>query len=743
MSRCIKLVAGDVRAFSKGNPTKLNRVVLRFYSESLGSRLHTDLGRRFLGRQSPARSLATVTKGFGLENTYEFPLEPPVAEKRPQNLIEKIVQRYLHQEESELGSKGDPPSVHSGDFVTIRPHHILTHDNTGAVMKKFKSIGVPKIKTPTQPVFALDHDVQNKSESNLLKYSSIEKFAKEQGVDFYPAGRGIGHQVMIEEGYAFPNTLTVASDSHSNMYGGVGCLGTPLVRTDAAAVWATGKTWWQVPQVVKVQLIGKLASGVTGKDVIVALCGQFNKGEVLNCAIEFSGEALRELSIDDRLAIANMSTEWGALAAVFPCDETTITWLEARAKRLGNKHPRVNSQTIQALKDEALVSDRGAFYRKKLTLDLGTVVPHASGPNAVTIATPVSELESQNIKIHKAYLVSCTNARLTDLAQAAAVVANRKIHPNVEFYVAAASSQVQEDAEAQGHWKSLLDAGARPLPPGCGPCVGLGVGLLKDGEVGISATNRNFKGRMGSRKAQAYLASPAVVAASAVNGRICLPEHLHFAANPPKFNIEECADNAAATRGVEFPVVSGFPALLEGEALYCGAADNLNTDGIYAGVHTYNDRLTKEEMATVVMENYDPKFRQLVRQGDILVGGFNFGTGSSREQAATALLAAGVKAVIAGSYSETYKRNAINNGLLVLECPHLVERLRSEDALSSAPTVRSGFHLQIDFRRNQLICRSPQSNKDIYILTSGVGKDAQTLYLRGGLENWVRAELGL
>lgn len=277
---------------------------------------------------------------------------------------------------------------------------------------------------------------------------------------------------MIEEGYAFPNTLTVASDSHSNMYGGVGCLGTPLVRTDAAAVWATGKTWWQVPQVVKVQLVGKLASGVTGKDVIVALCGQFNQGEVLNCAIEFSGEALGELSVDDRLAISNMSTEWGALAAVFPCDSTTLRWLEARAARLGNSHPRVNSRTIQKLRDEAVVSDQGAFYRKLLTLDLGTVVPHASGPNAVTIATPVSELAAQNIKIHKAYLVSCTNARLADLAQAAAVVANRKIHPDVEFYVAAASSQVQEDAEAHGHWKALLDAGARPLPPGCGPCVG-------------------------------------------------------------------------------------------------------------------------------------------------------------------------------------------------------------------------------------------------------------------------------
>ncbi|KAI0221567.1 mitochondrial Homoaconitase [Massospora cicadina] len=657
---------------------------------------------------------------------------------RPQNLVEKIVQRYLYRD----GSKGEPePRVYSGDFVTIRPHHILTHDNTGAVMKKFNSIGVSKIQSPTQPVFALDHDVQNRSEANLAKYRSIERFAKEQGVDFYPAGRGIGHQIMIEEGYAFPNTLTVASDSHANMYGGVGCLGTPLVRTDAAAVWATGKTWWQVPHVVRVQLVGKLAAGVTGKDVIVALCGQFNRGEVLNCAIEFSGEALEALSVDDRLAIANMSTEWGALAAVFPCDNTTLKWLEARASRLGVKHPRINRETIQKLRDEAFRSDQDAVYQKLLTLDLGSVVPHASGPNAVTVATPVSELEEQDIKIHKAYLLSCTNARLADIAQAAAVVAGRKVHPDVEFYVAAASSQVQEDAEAEGHWKTLLDAGARRaarLWPLC-----LGVGLLEDGQVGISATNRNFKGRMGSRKALAYLASPAVVAASAINGRICLPEHLKFAATAPKFFIETCARNSAATRGNGSPIVDGFPALLEGEALYCGATDNLNTDGIYAGVHTYNDRLTRSEMAAVVMENYDPNFRRLVRPGDILVGGFNFGTGSSREQAATALLAAGVQAVVAGSYSETYKRNAINNGLLVLGCPDLVDRLRSEASLASAPTVRSKFHLQIDLQRNRVTCLSPTSSKHTYPLTSGVGKDAQTLFLRGGLENWVRAELGL
>src|SRR5882762_7700529 len=202
------------------------------------------------------------------------------------------------------------------------------------VLCRFKSIGATRIQNSAQPVFTLDHDVQNKSSKNLAKYASIEEFARNHNIDFFPAGRGIGHQVLVEEGYAFPNTLTVASDSHSNMYGGVGCVGTPIVRTDAAALWATGKTWWQVPRMVKVELKGKLAPGVTGKDVIVALCGSFNKDEVLNSAIEFMGEGVQGLGVDERLTVANMTTEWGALVGVFPVDEILMGWYDSVVKKL-------------------------------------------------------------------------------------------------------------------------------------------------------------------------------------------------------------------------------------------------------------------------------------------------------------------------------------------------------------------------------------------------------------------------
>lgn len=385
---------------------------------------------------------------------------------------------------------------------------------------RFKSIGATKIFNPKQPVFTIDHDVQNRSPKNLQKYANMEEFARQHGVDFYPAGRGIGHQVLVEEGYAFPYTLTVASDSHSNMYGGVGCVGTPIVRTDAAALWATGKTWWQVPRMVKVELKGKLAPGVTGKDVIVALCGSFNKDEVLNAAIEFTGEGVSTLSVDERLTIANMTTEWGALAGVFPVDETLLEWYDRVIKKLELRtfssssgipapptHPRLNATRLDSVRNSLFASDADAHYSSHLVFDLSTLVPHVSGPNSVKVSNPLPVLEEQRIPINKAYLVSCTNSRVSDIASAAEVIKGKKVAPGVEFYIAAASSAVQQEAEALGHWEALVRAGAKTLPAGCGPCIGLGTGLLEEGQVGISATNRNYKGRMGHPAAQAYLAS--------------------------------------------------------------------------------------------------------------------------------------------------------------------------------------------------------------------------------------------
>lgn len=655
----------------------------------------------------------------------------------PQTLIEKIAQKFA------VGLDKNQ-EVHAGDYLSIKPAYVMTHDNTGAVIPKFKSIGATKLFNPRQVVVTLDHNVQDKSEKNLEKYKKIEEFAKSMGADFYPAGRGIGHQIMCEEGYAWPGTMVVASDSHSNMYGGLGCLGTPIVRTDAAAIWATGRTWWQVPPIAKVELKGSLRQGVTGKDVIIALCGYFNHDEVLNHAIEFVGDGIRYLTIDERLSIANMTTEWGALAGVFPIDLATILWLKKRERFIEHRglegvfsdadgkgmHPRINHKRIEELEHNIPQADAEAFYAKELTIDLSTVEPFVSGPNTVKTYAAVSELRDKNISINKAYLVSCVNSRVDDIAEAAAVVKGKKVADHVKFYIAAASSEVQKEAERYGYWQSLVEAGAIPLPPGCGPCIGLGTGLLEDGEVGISATNRNFKGRMGSPNAQAYLASPAVVAASAISGRIDYDwknkEHREL-----KGSIKANEKKNAVKSSVK--IIEGFKPVIEGELIFCHQ-DNMNTDGIYPGKYTYNDDMTPQQQAEVVMENYDPEFVKITKAGDVLVGGFNFGTGSSREQAATALKYKGIQLVIAGTFNETYKRNALNNGFLLIECPELVNDLKARYGKEKL-TVKTGMNIKIDFENSVLTFE----NKTYPI--DPVGEAAQELIVTGGLEEWVKKNI--
>ena len=646
-----------------------------------------------------------------------------------QTVIEKIVQSHA------VGLK--PGSeVRAGDYVTLTPDHVMTHDNTSAVMGKFKGLGVRKVKNPGQPVFTLDHNIQDLGEANQAKYRAIAEFAAANGVTAFGAGRGIGHQIMVEEGFVKPGGFCVASDSHSNTYGAVAALGTPVVRTDAAALWATGTVWWQVPRTVKVVLEGALRPGVTGKDVIITLCGLYNQGEVLNAVIEFAGPGVASLSMEERLTVANMTTEWGALAGWFPCDEACLAFLRERQLWLAGRgvEGRISDAELKAWRADPPRSDGDAFYAAEIVLDLARVTPHISGPHSVQVMTSLAEMQKQKKTIHKAYLLSCTNARLSDIEQAAAVVKGGKVAAGVEFYVAAASGPIQEDAEKSGAWQALLDAGAIALPPGCGPCIGLGIGLLEAGEVGISATNRNFRGRMGDREAEAYLASPAVVAASALAGHIAGPAGLALDGGAPQRRFTEFKDPARDAGPVE--ILDGFPAGHQGRVLFL-PKDNLNTDGIYSKDYTYRDDVTPAEMARVVMENYDPGFAPLVQAGDVVVAGYNFGTGSSREQAATALQAAGIRCVIAASYSDTYLRNAINNGFLCVQSAELSDALRARFAAEEkggARTIDAGS-ISLDFQRSTAVWQG----RTYRFLP--LGTPVQELVIAGGVENMVRAQL--
>lgn len=571
---------------------------------------------------------------------------------------------------------------------------------------------------------------------------------------------------------------------------------------------------------------GVLPAGVTGKDVIVALCHLFGKDDVLNHAIEFTGsaETMRSLKVDDRLTIANMTTEWGALSGLFPIDDVLKGWLRGRAttaamgladgpyKTLAAQ--RFTHERLEELFANALTADKGAKYAKELFLDLSSLSPYVSGPNSVKVATPISELEAQNIKVNKAYLVSCTNSRASDIAAAARVFREAaeanggvtpKIAEGVKFYIAAASLPEQQIAEDAGDWQILLDAGAEALPAGCGPCIGLGTGLLEPGEVGISASNRNFKGRMGSTDAKAYLGSPEVVAASALSGVLRGPgwyqqpegwtgvirgegdgikeedrmltaeEALEkvigqldslIADGEQRFGSSETTQgeqpsSASTKTGTTTSTSSqddvagltelypGFPERISGEIVFCDA-DNINTDGIYPGKYTYQDNVPVETMAQVCMSNYDASFSQIAREGDILVAGFNFGCGSSREQAATAILAKKIPLVVSGSFGNIFSRNSINNALMGLEVPKLVERLRekfggsnSHDESNKTPlTRRTGWKLTWDVRRSQIEIEEHDGTR----WTQRVGElppNVQEIIAKGGLEKWVKNAIGL
>ncbi|KAH7263656.1 mitochondrial Homoaconitase [Fusarium tricinctum] len=733
--------------------------------------------------ETPRRQYAFHSQLENAPNPSAFQFQQPPTVENPQTLVEKIAQNY---------AVGLAPGkkIKAGDYITLSPHHCMSHDNTWPIAKKFLEIGASKVHNNRQVVFTLDHDVQNKSESNLKKYSLIHEFAEKHGVTHYPAGRGIGHQIMVEEGYAWPGTVSVASDSHSNMYGGIGCLGTAVVRTDAASIWATGQTWWQVPPVAKVTFTGILPPGVTGKDVIIALCGLFRDDQVLNHAVEFAGG--ESLPIDDRLTISNMTTEWGALAGVFPVDEMLLSWYRGKATTNamfgGSSKDRINHKRIDELEQNMLAADPGATYAKELYLNLSTLSPIVAGPNSVKIATPLKNLEAEDIPVNKAYLVSCTNSRASDIAAAARVFREAakenkeaKIASGVKFYIAAASLPEQQIAEEAGDWQVLLEAGAEALPAGCGPCIGLGTGLLEPGEVGISASNRNFKGRMGSTSAKAYLASPEIVAASALKGKIAGPgwyqkpegvEKVIIGEGSGDFvadkalSIEDALDklireadamiaaaengegaaekaSPAATEGDESltEILPGFPEKVEGEIVFCDS-DNINTDGIYPGKYTYQDNVSVEKMAEVCMENYDTEFGKVAKAGDILVTGFNFGCGSSREQAATAILAKKIPLVVSGSFGNIFSRNSINNALMGVEVPRLVERLRETYKNDSEKplTRRTGWKFLWDVRRSKVVI----TEKDGSSWEQKVGElpaNVQEIIARGGLEKWVKSQI--
>jgi aconitase A len=492
-------------------------------------------------------------------------------------VVEKIAQQ--HRADGDALNTG----LKSGDFLSIRPHLAITHENTASIFRKFKAIGCTKVMDARQSVFALHPAACPPDEQNL-----IQAFADEQGIACISLSDG-GPAELMEQGFILPGAFVVAPNWSSNVFGAVGAIGTPVVRGDHAAIWATSEFWWQIPRSVQVELSGKLAAGVTGREVIQTLCQLYDQEEVLNAAVEFVGDGIATLDMAARMEISQGTSDWGATSGWFPADEVTHRFLKECAVELNKQGiDRLSTQAVDQAMAEALQPARDAIYSAKITLDLGQV-------SAQTASSP-------------------------------------------------------DSLERAIRW----------------------------------------------------------------------------------------FDAASTITTEAIDIQDGFPKERKGRFVLL-SEDNISSDAICeARLAKVED--TPTDLSGTALLQYDPAFAQQVRSGDIVIAGANFGCGPSREHAVTCLQAAGVTCIIASSYSQTFLRNAFNNGFLCLESPEFVEHLQElyEDQIEAgARMLIPGDSLEIDFTVGRI------RHHDQYFWFPSLGEVPQTLVVEGGLENLIRLHLGL
>jgi len=393
----------------------------------------------------------------------------------------------------------------------------LSHENADLVRKSFQEIGVRTVWDPGRIVIVLDHRIPAESEKTATTHQAIREFVHRHGIrHFYDVGRGgICHQVLAEKGHVLPGMVVVGTDSHTTTHGAFGAFAAGIGATEMAGVWTEGRLWFKVPHTIRIEVSGELGPWISAKDLILYIIGQLGADGADYRAVEFDGPVISGLSVAGRMVMANLSMEMGAKVAFTPVDAKLLGYLSRRTGAMVPESPVMYSP------------DPDARYERILIIDAAEVLnePQVACPHAVDKVRPVSEVAG--LPVNQAVLGSCTNGRLEDLEVAARILDGRRVHPRTRLIVIPASQEVYLEAIRLGYLQKLVTAGAIVNPPGCGPCVGVHQGILAAGEVCISSTNRNFIGRMGSKDSRVYLASPAVVAASAVAGVIVHPADIN------------------------------------------------------------------------------------------------------------------------------------------------------------------------------------------------------------------------
>ena len=572
-----------------------------------------------------------------------------------------------------------------GEEIAVKIDRTLTQDATGTMAYlQFEAIGVPKVKTDLSVSF-IDHNTLQTGFENADDHKFLQTVAAKYGIFYSKAGNGICHQVNLER-FGVPGKTLLGSDSHTPTAGGVGMIAIGAGGLDVAVAMGGGAFYMTAPKVVLVKLSGKLPDWVSAKDVILELLRRLTVKGGVGKIFEYGGEGVKTLTVPERAVITNMGAELGATTSVFPSDERTMEFLKAEG-RIGDYTPHS--------------ADADAVYDEVVEIDLSSLEPLAAKPHMPDQVAKISELK--DIKVDQVAIGSCTNSSYVDLMTVANILKGKKVHPDVSLVISPGSKQVFEMLAKNGALADLIAAGARILESTCGPCIGMGQ-APRSGAVSLRTFNRNFEGRSGTKDAKIYLVSVQTAAASALTGYITDPRTLGKAPEikmPEKFDIDDSMILSPSTKPEEVEVYRGpnikpLPVQQKlsesmGGKVLLKVGDNITTDHIMpAGSKILPLRSNIPAISKYVFESVDPSFseRALKEKGGFVIGGENYGQGSSREHAALAPMYLGVKAVIAKSFARIHFANLINFGILPLtfENPSDYDKIEQGDELN-APNI--------------------------------------------------------
>ncbi len=637
------------------------------------------------------------------------------------NLAQKIIKDHLISGEMTAGSE-----------ISIRIDQTLTQDSTGTMAYlQFEAIGMPRVKTKKSVAY-IDHNTLQAGFENADDHKYIQTVASKHGVYFSRPGNGICHQVQLER-FGVPGMTLLGSDSHTPTGGGIGMLAIGAGGLDVAVAMGGGPYYMMMPKVCKVTLKGRLKPWVSAKDIILEVLRQLTVKGGVGKVIEYAGEGLASLTVPERATITNMGAELGATTSIFPSDEMTREFLKAQGRQ---------DDWVELLPDAA------ATYDEEVTIDLGSLEPLAAKPHSPDNVASVNEIGS--IKVNQVAIGSCTNSSYMDMLKVAQILKGKTVHPDVSLVIAPGSKQVLTMLAKEGALADMVAAGARILESACGPCIGMGQAPATDA-VSLRTFNRNFEGRSGTKSAKVYLVSPETAAASALTGVLTDPRTLGEAPSvkmPDSFIINDNMVVDPAPEGNDVEVVRGpnikpFPLNSElpeqiGGAVLIKVGDNITTDHIMpSNAKLLPFRSNIPHLAEYCLTPCDPEFPKRAKDngGGFIIGGSNYGQGSSREHAALAPLQLGVKGVVAKSFARIHMANLINSGILPMTFINEedYDRIKEGDALvleNAREQIRAG---------NELTLRNRTTGSLIKVQTALSSRQVDIM-LAGGLLNYTKKQ---